>query len=171
MLYYIGQAIGVIAMIESFFIYQTKNRKTMVALKLLDDVLWVTHFLMIGGYSAALTTGIAVFREIVFYNKVDKKWANYIFWPIAFSVVFAACAIVEYQSIFGFLPPMASIASTWAFWQSDGRVAKLIQFPSVLCMFVYDIVERSYAGTITQIISIISIVLFFVREARSNRKR
>ena len=60
--FWIGQVVGVIAMVESFFIFQVTDRRKMVALKLLDDLLWVTHFILIGGYTAALTTGIAVFR-------------------------------------------------------------------------------------------------------------
>ena len=71
--FWIGQAIGVIAMVESFVIYQVTDRKKMVVLKLLDDVLWVIHFILIGGYTAMLTTGIAVFREIIFYFKGNKK--------------------------------------------------------------------------------------------------
>ena len=42
--FWTGQAIGVIAMVEAFVIYQVTDRKKMVALKLLDDVLWATLF-------------------------------------------------------------------------------------------------------------------------------
>ncbi len=140
-LYWIGQAVGVLAMIESFFIYQTSSRKRMVALKLVDDVLWVTHFVLIGGYNAAATTGVAVVREIVFYFKADKGRSNGVFLPI----------------------------STWVFWIDDEKKAKLIQLPSACCMLVYDVVVASYSGTLTQFVTVASIAVYFIRLRISNR--
>lgn len=171
MLYWIGQAIGVIAMIESFFIYQASDRKKMVALKLLDDVLWVTHFVIIGGYNAAMTTGVAIFRELIFYHKADKKWANTLLWPIAFSVIFAACSIPGWKGVSSLLPSAASIASTWVFWINNEKLAKLIQLPSAGCMLVYDIACRSYSGTLTQFVTLASIAIYFLRCVKAKRAR
>lgn len=171
MLYIIGQIIGVAAMIESFFIYQVKERKKMIVLKLVDDLLWVAHFVMIGGYAAATTTGIAIFREIVFYCKADKKWANTLLWPIGFSVVFAACAIPSFQNLWGVLPSVASIASTWAFWLNNSKVTKIMQLPTAGCMLAYDIVKTSYSGSLTQIVTLVSVVVFFLRDAKNKIAR
>ena len=150
-------------MIESFFIFQVTDRRKMVALKLLDDLLWVTHFLLIGGTTAAMTTGIAVFREIIFYFKNEKRWAKSIWWAIGFSLAFAACAPLTWVNIFSIFPAAASVISTWVFWVSKTKVAKIIQLPSAICMFVYSIVYFSYSGILTQIITIASITLFFIR--------
>ena len=160
--FWIGQAIGLIAMVESFFIFQVTDRRKMVALKLLDDVLWVTHFLLIGGYTAALTTGIAVFREVIFYHRGDKKWANSIWWAFGFSVAFAACAPLTWVNIFSIFPAAASVVSTWVFWVNKTERAKLIQLPSAICMFAYTLVYSSYSGMMTQIITISSIIIFFI---------
>ena len=168
--FWIGQAIGVIAMVESFVIYQVTDRKKMVALKLLDDVLWVIHFILIGGYTAMLTTGIAVFREIIFYFKGNKKWASSILWAFVFSLAFAVCAPLTWANIFSIFPAAASIVSTWVFWVNKTETAKLIQLPSALCMFIYSIVYSSYSGVLTQIITIASIVLFFARYLIKNKK-
>lgn len=169
-MFWIGQAIGVIAMVESFFIFQVTDRKKMVALKLVDDVLWVTHFILIGGYTAALTTGIAVFREIVFYFKGNKKWASSIFWAFLFSLAFAACAPLTWTNIFSLFPATASIVSTWVFWVNKTEAAKIIQLPSALCMLVYSIVYSSYSGALTQLITVVSIALFFTRYLINKKK-
>ena len=163
--FWIGQAVGIIAMIESFFIFKVTDRRRMVALKLLDDFLWVTHFLLIGGYTAALTTGIAVFREIAFYFKGQKEWANSILWAVGFSLAFAACAPLTWVNIYSIFPAAASVVSTWVFWVNKTLTAKLIQLPSAICMFVYSLVYSSYSGMLTQVITITSIALFFGRRA------
>jgi hypothetical protein len=161
--FWIGQAVGVIAMCESFFIFQVTDRRKMLALKLLDDLLWITHHILIGGYTAALTTSIAVFREIIFYYKGRKPWASNVLWAIGFSLVFAACAPLTWVNIFSIFPAMASVVATWSFWVNKTNVTKLIQLPSAVCMFIYCIVYSSYSGVLTQIITIISIALFFAR--------
>ena len=157
-------------MMESFFIFQVTDRRKMVILKLLDDVLWVTHFILIGGYTAALTTGMAVFREIIFYYRGRAKWASSILWAVGFSLAFAACAPLTWVDIFSIFPAAASVVSTWVFWINETRTAKLIQLPSAVCMCVYSIVYTSYSGILTQIITITSIALFFAR-AFINKRR
>ena len=170
-MFWIGQAFGVIAMIESFFIFQVTDRRKMLALKLIDDVLWVTHFVLIGGYTAALTTSIAVFREIVFYHKEKKPWASNILWAIGFSLAFAACAPLTWVNIFSLFPAIASVAATWSFWVNKTNHTKLIQLPVALCMFVYNIVYSSYSGILTQIIAIASISLFFAKNFSKKGER
>jgi hypothetical protein len=168
--YWIGQAIGVLAMAESFFIFQVTDRRRMVALKLLDDLLWVTHFILIGGYTAAMTTGLAVFREIIFYCKGRYRFADSVLWAFAFSLAFAACAPLTWVDIFSIFPAAASVVSTWVFWISKTRTAKLIQLPSAICMLVYSIVYTSYSGILTQIVTIGSIALFFARALFASRR-
>ena len=150
-------------MIESFFIFQVTDRRKLVTLKLIDDVLWVTHFVLIGGYTAALTTSIAVFREIIFYHKGRRPWASSIFWAIGFSLAFAACAPLTWVNIFSLFPAIASVGATWSFWVNKTNHTKLIQLPVALCMFVYNIVYSSYSGILTQIITIASISIFFAK--------
>jgi len=161
----IGQAIGVLAMIESFFIFQVTDRRKMVLLKLLDDVLWIIHFVLIGGYTGALTTTVAIFREIIFYFRGEKKWASIPLWAVGFSIVFAACAPLSWTGIFSIFPATASVISTWVFWMKKTETAKLLQVPSAVCTLVYTLVYSSYSGTLAQIITLSSIGLFFIRKA------
>ena len=169
-MFLIGQAVGAVAMIECFFIYQCRDRRKMVFLKLIDDLLWSTHFLLIGGFTAALTSIIAIFRELVFYNKGNKRWESSAWWAVGFSVLFLACAPLTWKNIFSIFPAAASVVATWVFWVSKTRMAKLIQLPSTVCMLVYTLVYKSYSGVLTQMISIVSIAVYFVRERRSKSK-
>lgn len=158
-----------LAMAESFFIYQCRDRKKMVALKLIDDVLWTLHFFLIGGYTATLTTGIAIIRELIFFQKGRKRWASSILWAFGFSAVFAACAPLTWEGLYSLLPAVASIVTTWVFWINKTSLAKLILLPSTLCMLGYTIVFTSYSGILTQIVSIASIAVYFVKPIIGNR--
>lgn len=170
-MYWFGQALGMLAMAESFFIYQCHDRKKMIALKLVDDVLWTLHFFLIGGYTATLTTGIAIIRELIFFQKGRKPWASSVLWAFGFSAIFAACAPLTWEGPYSLLPVVTSIASTWVFWINKTSLAKLILLPSTLCMLGYSIVFTSYSGILTQIVSIASIVVYFVKPIIGNKLR
>ena len=169
--HWIGQAVGILAMIESFFIFQVTDRRKMVLLKLVDDVLWIIHFVLIGGYTGALTTTVAIFREIIFFFRGEKKWASSPLWAVGFSIVFAACAPLSWTGIFSIFPATASVISTWVFWMKRTETAKLLQVPSAVCTLVYTVVYSSYSGMLAQIIMLVSIGLFFGRKALQKRNR
>ena len=94
----VGQIVGFAAMAVSMLIYLQRKRKNILILKLSSDVLWALHHLMILSYTAALTTAIAIFREIVFYN-YDKKWAKSRWWSVGFSLVFVMAALFTWKRI------------------------------------------------------------------------
>ena len=152
-------------MLEAFFIFQVTDRRKMVALKLLDDLLWTTHFLLIGGYTAALTSCVAIFRELIFYYKGQKRWAGSAWWAVGFTALFTACALFTWTNAFSIFPALASAIATWSFWVNKTEHIKLLQIPSAVCSFIYTVVYSSYSGILTQIITLLSIAIFFVRAA------
>ncbi|MBQ8859584.1 MAG: YgjV family protein [Clostridia bacterium] len=161
-----GQILGGVAMLVSFFIYQQSSRLRMVFLKLVTDVLWAAHFFLIGGLTGALTTAMAIFREAVFYHK-DKKWGKSPLWPTLFILAYAAAAALTWKGVFSILPSCGSIIATLAYWQSDGRRAKLLLAPTSACMFVYNLYSRSYAGVVNEVVTMVSLLVYFIR-AKSN---
>ena len=157
----IGQFLGVAAMLVSFFIYQQSSRGRMVFLKLVTDVLWASHFLLIGGLTGALTNVMALFRETVYYNK-NKKWARSVWWLILFILLFASAAALTWKGPVSLLPSCASIIATVAYWQNDQMRAKILLVPTTVCMFFYNLYALSYSGVINEIIGIISMTVFFI---------
>ncbi len=162
----IGQSLGLVAMLVSFVIYQQSNRGRMVFWKLVTDVLWATHFFLIGGLTAALTTAMAISREIVFYNK-DKKWGKSPLWAVLFVLTFAAAAALTWEDVFSLLPSCGSIIATFAYWQSDSKRAKILLVPTAICMFVYNLYNCSYAGVANEVITLISLLIYFIRAKKA----
>ena len=83
----ISQLFGIGAMLSLFSIYQQKNRKNMIIAKLSADVCWVAHYFCIGGIAGMIPNAIGIFRELVFVNRKNKKWADCIAWPILFILI------------------------------------------------------------------------------------
>ena len=80
-----GEIIGVVAIIEGFFIYYSAKRERMLIFKFISDALWLCNLLLLGGITGAILNVIAMLRETVFYFRDRRRFANSIFWPILFT--------------------------------------------------------------------------------------
>ena len=157
----IGQICGVAAVCVSFAIYQLKNRRRFIQFKLVIDILWTSHFLLIGSIPAFVTTGLAISREVVFMNK-DKKWAKSKWWVVLFISIFLTSSIFTWKNVYSVIPAIASSLTTLAFWSSNVIKIKLFLFPASLGMLIYNIQAQSIAGIVNEIISELSIVAYFI---------
>ena len=78
----IGQAIGILDILFSYFIFSQKNNKSILKFKLMSDLMWVAHFMLIGAYTGMATTSLSLIREILFINRdkskmLQSKWPCY----------------------------------------------------------------------------------------------
>ena len=161
---YIGQLIGILAIIVSFFIYIQPTRYRMVFLKLVTDFLWVAHHISIFSYTAAATTGISIVRELVFLPKRKEGHVTPIL--IVFSVLFVGASILTWKDNFSVLPAAASVLATIAFASTGIRNIRIFSFMSSVCMFVYGIHYFSVPTVINEILVEGSIIISFVREQK-----
>ena len=152
----VGQIVGFAAMAVSMLIYLQRKRKNILILKLSSDVLWALHHLMILSYTAALTTAIAIFREIVFYN-YDKKWAKSRWWSVGFSLVFVMAALFTWKDAFSIIPAIGTVLTTVAFGSKRIGVTRLFAAMASIGMLFYGLHYHSFATVINECFTQISI--------------
>lgn len=166
----IAQLLGIGAMLSLFLIYQQKDRKKMIAAKLSADVFWVAHYLLLGGIAGMIPNAIGIFRELVFINRKDKKWAGLILWPILFILINWGLGIRTFNSAYNILPIAASTFVTISLWIDNPRLTKIISLPVSLAFMTYDFFVGSYVGIINEAVSITSIIIYFIKDGKSRRK-
>jgi len=172
-LYWIAQAIGGIAVVTSLIIYQRKTRKGILAFKVLQDVCWLTHYLLIAAFSAAATSGLCICRGLIFYHS-DKKIGKSAIWLPIFLCLYAVSAILTWKNAFSIFPAISSSLSTVAFWMKDPRHTKAISIAASLCTLTYNITQAHslivYVGVSFTILSATASLLtpFFKRTGNDN---
>lgn len=166
----IAQIFGLGAMFSLFLIYQRTSRKKMIIAKLSADVCWVVHYLTLGGIAGMIPNAVGVFRELVFINRKRKKWASIIIWPFVFVLINWALGITTFHSVFNVLPIVASTFVTISLWIDNPRLTKIISFPVSVAFMVYDIYVGSYVGIANEIVSMTSIIIYFLKERRTKMK-
>lgn len=163
---WIAQLLGVGAMISLFLLYQQKSRKRMLFAKLSADIFWVAHYFCLGGFAGMIPNLVGIFRELVFINRKDKKWAGIIVWPILFVAINWGLGLRTFHSAYNLLPIAASTFVTVSLWIDNPRMTKVISAPVSLAFLIYDIRVGSYIGVINESVAIVSIILSFIKECK-----
>ncbi len=146
-----GQLIGFAAVGISAVIYLQKNRKKILVVKLLTDVLWAVHHFLIGNTIAAITTGMAISREILLIKK--RKFVFLIIFPILFFIPL----LFTYKNITSLIPPLASSVSTFGFYNKNVRLIKVFGVSVSVLMLIYGVCNNSAATDVNELIVLSSI--------------
>ena len=159
----IAYIFGIGAMIALFSIYQQSSRKKLLISKLTADVCWVIHYLCLGAYGGAIPNFVGIFRELVFVNREDKKWANLPVWPFVFIITNLLLGLRTFASPINLLPILGSAFVTVALWLKKPLLTKVMSFPVSTAFLIYDIFVGSWIGVISESISLVSIIIALIK--------
>lgn len=157
-------------MLSLFSIYQQKKRKNMLYCKLSADICWIFHYLLLGAIAGVIPNFVGIFREIVFVNRKTKKWANGFLWVVLFILINFTLGIKSFNEWYDIVPIIASSFVTIALWLDNPNLTKLISIPVATAFLIYDIFVSSYIGIVNESISILSIILFFIKYFKGENK-
>lgn len=165
----IAQFFGIAAMAALFISYQQTSRRRLITGKLCADLCWSVHYLCLAAYGGAIPNFIGIFRELVFINREEKKWAAHIFWPVIFISLNWLLGIRTFASAINILPIAASTFVTISLWCRNPRLTKIISLPVSVTFMIYDLFVGSYVGMVNEGIAIFSIILYFVKEFKETK--
>ena len=69
----VGEIIGILGIIVNFLIYQQKDRKKVLRVKLLSDITWSLHYGLLTAFSGMAVTLVGVARETTFILTDNKE--------------------------------------------------------------------------------------------------
>ncbi len=163
----IAQILGILAMIVAFFSFQQRTQKYIAIFQFVSSSIWAVHFLLLGAYTGCILNIIAVIRDVIFMQRNKHKWAAHVGWligtvAVCFGVYALTFTVFDKEPtlpnlILELLPVLGMAASTTALRQKEARHVRLFSLMSSPLWLVYDAVHRSIGGSITEIISILSI--------------
>ena len=158
----IAQIFGAAGILAFIMLYQFNNMKKVLKIKMIMDVLWAIHYLLLGASSAFATNTICLVRECVFLND-DKKFFKSRIWLWVFVAFNIVSAIVTWKGYFSILPAMTSTLATISFKQKSVKVARAIGVTNNAMMFTYDIFVGSYVGLIAETLAFLAVVVAIFR--------
>ena len=164
----ITQLFGVLGMVFLFLVYQQKSRKGLLVSKLCADVCWSAHYLCLGAYGGVIPNFVGIFRELIFVQREQKKWANLFIWPCLFIVINWCLGIKSFSAPINILPICASTAVTLSLWFKRPIMTKIILASASTAFLIYDVFVGAYVGIVNESISILSVIIFFIKRRKKN---
>ncbi len=167
-----AQIIGYVATVFSLSSFQLKSRKGVVILQLFGTALFSIHFFMLEAFSGAILNAICMVRAAIFIWR-DKKWAAHPCWIYIFSGLSIASFFISVfflkenrtasTYLLELLPALGNVITTFAIRMKNSKLIRrysILASPLWLC---YNFFNASIGGCITEIFSIISIIIGMLR--------
>ena len=144
---------------------------------MLGSAFFFINFLLLGIAAGTVLIGaimnlLGIFRAAVFANKeifrADKPIWIYIFigaYLISYALVFTVfdAPVNAKTFIVEALPVIGMASSTFAFFSKEAKMTRRLGFITSPSWLVYDIINLSIGGIITEVLSLISITVGIIR--------
>ncbi len=158
----LAQIIGFGGTALTIIAYQQNKRKRILGCTVISAALFAIHYIILGAYTGAIMNILAGTRSLVFMNNT-KKWAKSKIWVVVFMVIYTIACIATWDKWYSVLPLIAMLLTTISNWFQSEKKIRFLTFPSSPCWLVYNILNASYAGIITEIFVMSSLIIAIIR--------
>ena len=164
----VAEIIGFIAILASALIYQQKTEKGILLSKGLTDALWITHYIIIGGYTGAAISGLGVIRGIVLSlnARCGIKSKRVL---LLFLLVSLLCTAITWQGMFSIFPAIASFLAVINFWIGNPKILRIMSFPISACMLTYGAYNGTAAVVINEVVVVASSLIGILKYDRKKK--
>lgn len=164
----VAQIVGIIPLVLAFFTFLSNDRRRVIGIKIMTDLLWTLHYFLLGEVVGGAVNGINTVRNVVFSQK-HRIWASRPYILVAFCILTALTSLLRWQEWYSFLPMLGSILAAIGFWCSDAQNIRKFNLPAVSLWIVYCIMTGSISGTLCNLLSIISILVAWKKKDRTEK--
>lgn len=165
-IFYIGQALGVVAVILGFINYQVKTREQVLIVHIATTLCFVLHYLCLGAWAGMAMNFVGFVRNLIFYfngknGKVSRGLA------VCFALIMGAmgvtASLIAKEGWYFVLSVLGLVINSYAMSFSDPnniRKSILVTSPMVL---IYDCFVLSFGGIVYESVVIISSIIGIFR--------
>ncbi len=164
----ISQSVGFIAAALLLLSYQQRTHKRIVAMQACSGFLFALQYLLLGAYEGMVGNVVGFARCIAYYFRGKSKFSDSIACPAVFAVLACIGGIITYKSPISLLPMVAMMISSFVIWSKKTQKLRALTLPTSFMWLIYNIINYSYSGTITEILCEISIFIGLLRFRKKN---
>jgi hypothetical protein len=158
----IANCVGIFGILACIMIFQQTERKQLLIWKLIADCIWTVQYLILGAYSGAGVTLIAVARSIIFL-RIDPNKKKGVGWLVGFLSVSVIVAALTWKSWWNIFSLTGSVLGITSYWIGKPRVSRILSFPISTAMLIYDFSTMAYMGMLNETMSMVSSVIGIFR--------
>lgn len=161
-LYYIGQALGIVAVILGFISYQMKLPRGIILTQLATAMVFAAHYLFIGAPTAAILNFLGGVKCIAYYFR-DKRGGKSLAEPVLFALLVVVSTVLTWQRWYSALIMVGLVVDTIGLALGDPqKTRKLIYVKSPLCL-AYNALVLSMGGVVYECVVLASATIALIK--------
>lgn len=158
------QGIGFAAVAVFILSYQIRSNRRLFLLQLIGSALFCLQFFLLDAKSGCLSLAVNMLRNALMMKYSEWGWVRKKWCPAAIAVLFTAVLIVTWNGPVSLLAFTASVSSTFAYWSNSPRSIRMVNLVCASpCWLIYDVIVHSLGGILSESITIVSILVSFLR--------
>ena len=145
--------------------YYRKEKKKILYMQIIAYILFTIHYYLLDGITGAICNLIGLFALISIYifEKYEWKFKNFI--AFSFIALLILINVITFQNLYSIFPMIASVVVIISFITNNENYIRGIGLISAICWLIYAIVYHSYIAIIFEIITLIGVLIAFVKNA------
>lgn len=159
----IAQIIGFLALGLVILSFQKNNRLTLLLVMLGGLILFVIQYTLLNAWTGAFMNLIEAGMVYVSFKKETTKWAKSNWWLYIFITLYCLFGLLSYKNITDLLPIIAQAFGAVAVWQTNSKTIRYLMLIPRPLWFIYNLIVGSYAGMITEVLILFSLIIAIVR--------
>lgn len=174
LLFIISQIFVIISYSFLAITYALKERKKILICSFAAVAANAIAFMFLSAWSGFLMSFVAMTRNVIFLfkdkNKKDK--IDYVDW-IILAVLYAisiVSAIFTYEGLYSLLSVAGTMIYTFAIWQKNPKLYKLLSIPSSVLWVIYNIFVFSIFGAVLESIIVVCEVIGTISAYKKNKE-
>ena len=156
-----AQLVGFVGMTISFISFQTDTKKRILILLSLANFIWGIHYIMLGAFTGAVICFIEIVRNLIFAQ--EKKLKQPKIWTVLFIIVFAIAGYITWVGLLSLATTGVVILVTISYAFGNTRFIRICATASSVIWLVYNALQLSLAGAITEVFCLVSLLIAFWR--------
>jgi len=160
---FIAQGIGFVGLVFAIISFQNNKRNLILVFLGMAQMCFIAHFALLEVWPAFAVNIVGVVRTFSFLLRGKKKWMDKNTLMYVFVGLFCIAGALSWNGWLSLLPIMAMIVETIGLWKKNPRLIRSIVIVPRPLWITYNIIHHSYAGVMTEVFVIISLLTAIVR--------
>lgn len=160
----IAQALGFAGLGSNIASVQCKRRYWVLIWQIAANLLYGVQYIFLGAWSGLAVCIISALECIIVYyyaNRKSTKMPAWVLILIIVTITIAGC--FSYTDTFSLIPLVVTALYSWAVWQPNLRIFRIISAIIPVGWFVYNLHVAAYVPMFTSIIECASAIAAIVR--------
>jgi len=159
----IAQGIGFVGFVFAVISFQNNKRHLILIFLGIAQMCFIFHFALLEVWPAFAVNIVGVVRTFSFLLRGKKKWIDKNTLMYIFIGLFCIAGALSWNGWLSLLPIMAMTIETIGLWKKNPRLIRSIVIIPRLLWITYNIIHYSYAGVMTEVFVIISLLTAIIR--------